>query len=492
MCHRAGLRLRDPLLIKRLAQPTGEVASREPHEGDSDSRVVREAIIVHAGPGDEPIVFQSADGEIKFDAARIQRIVDVHNARMEKLAGEYGGFDKIPDGAYEPILDSHEDDQNDKVIGRLAFPFKFEVRDVPKVGKAVPCAVTKILFLGEDTVSRVKDGRIFHLSIGIDEADDTIGETSTVVKPAAPGAMLLSKGKKKDQPNNGGKQMPKPTKKLKAAAQKRIAKLAEMKTALTTMKSGSEKAAGLMKLTAKKAAITHRLKALCAAGKMTPAEYRGLVSNEDLTHLAALDEKTLGIALKPYDSREKPVIEAGQRGSSDAVDFASLGESLAKRQMKRLSAETKKDLMRLGAKGIKMSEDEKKGLAGGNELDPAHPGKDPSAVDGQAGDEEQIMKHMSDMGKHLAAGNVEEAKKSHEALKACMGHGGKHLAEYTGDVKSEDEKKSMEELQRQIDEQSTQMARMAGMIEEMMSVEKEEGHELAEGEEEEAQEDPAA
>ena len=55
-----------------------------------------------------------------------------------------------------------------------------------------------------------------------------------------------------------------------------------------------------------------------------------------------------------------------------------------------------------------------------------------------------------------------------------------------GDVKSEDYKKSMDAMQGQVDELNTQMARMAGMVKEMMGADEEEGKEL-EGEEE----DPA-
>ncbi len=60
-------------------------------------------------------------------------------------------------------------------------------------------------------------------------------------------------------------------------------------------------------------------------------------------------------------------------------------------------------------------------------------------------------------------------------------HGAKHLE--IGDVKSEDEQKSMEGMQGQVDELNTQMARMAGMVEELMGVEKEEGHDLEASEE---------
>jgi hypothetical protein len=241
---------------------------------------------------------------------------------------------------------------------------------------------------------------------------------------------------------------------------------------------------------AKKDEVAGRLKRLCAAGKMTPAEYKNLVADDGLTHLSALDEKTLSIAMKPYESREKPVIEVGQRGSSAAVDVSDMTKNLEKNQQKRLKAEVAADFKRLTGKKL-ASDDVESGheshMAGGNKVAAVNPGKDEHAVPGQAGDEEQLKhmwaKHCEELKKHLDAGDIEGAKMAHKKMEELGKSDMKHMAEYGTDVKSEDYKKSQDELQRQIDEQQTQMARMSSMLEELMSSEKEEGHDLESGEE---------
>lgn len=478
-------------MLKRLSESTGEVIDSKPASGDSDSKVVRPAILVHSGPDGKGVTYMSGDGETKpFDAKRIQNIVKIHNAKLAKLAAEYGGEDKIPLGAFDPILDQHEGDSNDRIRGRLAHKLRYEVRDVPKVGKNVSCAVTDVTFLGKDTVDRVNDGRIYHLSIGIDENDDTLGETSTVINPAAPGAMLLKRGSGGKTENNGGTKMSDKNKSVETRV-KRLTKLNEMRAELTKLTTANKTSKDLMRLTARKNEITGRLKQLCASGKMTPAEYKTLVKEEDLKHLASLDDKTLGIALKPYEAREKPVIQVGQRGTSDAVNFSTLTDGMKKDQIKRLKGEIRADFKRLTGKKMASADDVEEGheshLAGGNKLDPVNPGKDEHAVPGQAGDEQQLRhmwgKHCEELKKHLDAGDIEGAKAAHKKMEDLgREHGMKHMAEYGTDVKSEDYKKGMDELQRQVDEQQTQMARLSSMLEELMSVEKEEGHDLEAGE----------
>jgi hypothetical protein len=154
----------------------------------------RPAILVHVG------AFESADGPISFDEARLRNVVKNHNAMVERLLKDYGGADKMPLGAYPAILNSHDDDDNDKIIGRLSSLVEFAVRDIPGVGKNVACVVAKeITFLGAETCAKVDDGRIYHLSVGIDEETDTLGEVSVVVVPAAPGAMLLKRRMAEDK-----------------------------------------------------------------------------------------------------------------------------------------------------------------------------------------------------------------------------------------------------------------------------------------------------
>lgn len=473
--------------MKRLSQPSGEVADNSPQKEDTADKVVRPAILVHAGPNGSVISFASGDGEIKFDAARIKRVVSVFNAQADKLAAEYGGDDKVPMGAHAPVLDQHESDSNDRIRGRLSGRLFYEVRDVPKVGKNVPCAVMRpgITFLGKHTVECVLDGRIFHLSIGINEEDDSLGETSTVIEPAAPGAMLLSRGEK--QTKRGEPKMPN-LKRMQAHAN-RMAKLSAFQTELTTLSSKLTSSKEIVRLAKKTGEVTHRLTGLMRSGKLTPAEYKKM----DIKRLAALNDDALGVVLGTIEAME-PKVDPTQRGSTAAVDFATMGKTLEKTQLKRLRSEIAGDFKRLSGKKMSFDdagEDKDHGdtheMEGGNKETPVAPGKDEHAVPDQAGEVEMAhMAHMKKLGDCLAAGDMGGAKEAHAAMAAHLEKSGmKHME--IGDVKSEDYSKSMSSLESQVDELTTQMGRMAGMVKELMGAEQEEGHDLEAGDEEESE-----
>lgn len=492
--------------FKRLKEGTGNVLiSAEAPLGDSVDRIVRRAICVHAGPDGKEMVFVTGDGsEIKFDGARVQRIVDNHNKKLEKLLAEYGGLDKTPDGAYNPILDSHVSENNDDVIGRFTGRLSYEVRDVPKVGKNVPCAVSEgLTFLGKDTVERVNDGRIYHLSIGVSDETDELGEISTVIEPAAPGAMLLKHGKGSTKSLNKGDSKMAKNIKLQAAAasKKRLKGLTGFKAQLTQMSATLKGASDQVKLTAKKGDITHRLTKLMRSGKMTPAENKKL----DLTKLSKLPAEAFEIMMGAFDARE-PQIMAGQRGTTDAQTFSDIGKSLEKKQLKRLRAEALSDFTKMTGRKLKLKsgeevdpakkmageEEDEKDMGGGNHEEEITTPNDPHAVDGEEKHLE-YMQHMSAMEEHLAAGDIDAAKECHAKMKAHLEKFGmKKMSEGgPGDVKSEDYKESMDALQGQVDELQTNLARMAGAVDELMSVEKEEGHDLEAGDEEEEKELPA-
>jgi hypothetical protein len=480
-------------MFKRLTSPTGEVSGNEKASEDGKS-IVRDAILVHSAPNGKVMEFQSADGPIKFDDARIKRIVKNQNAMIEGLAKDYGGLDKMPVGAFPPVLDQHADDSNDRIRGRLNHLMEYKVMDVPGVGKNCSCVVTKILFLGEGTVEKVNDGRIYHLSIGIDENTDTLGETSTVIEPAAAGAMLLNKGKK---------QTKEPTK-MSTKTQK-LAKLAKAKKAkrLSALKSLSEGLTGAVKtlagtkenirLAKRNTDVGVRLTKLMSSKKLTPAEFKKM----DVKKLAALPDEHLDTLISTFEAREDVVL-TGQRGTSDAVTFSDMGKSLEKKQMKRLSSETKKDLIRMGAKlkgGMDEVEDEDQG--GAHEMghkkmneEPMKPGKDDHAVEGSEGFA-KMAAHLQKMGEHLAAGDMDGAKETHaEMCKMAEGGEFKHMSDGgLSDVAGEDQQKSMAGLQSQVDELNTQMARFAGMVSEMMSGEEEdEGTDMEAGEDDEESE----
>jgi hypothetical protein len=469
---------------KRLSIPSGEINAGEAHEGDADDKIVRSAILVHSAPNGEPAVFQSADGEISFDAARIKRVVDNHNARIQELAQQYGGLDKMPIGAFPPILDQHESDSTHRVSGRLAGLLKFETRDVPGVGPQCACATTDITFLGKDTVSRVKDGRIYHLSIGIDEAGDTLGEVSTVIEPAAPGAMLLNRNKKPS--TQGVKRMAKKNARLEAQKKARLAKLSAIKDSMTSLGAKTEDTTKRLVSADRENKVTARLSGLMKSKKLTPAEFKQM----DVKKLAKLDDEALNTVVSTFEARQD-VILAGQRGSTDAVDFATLGKDLEKRQQKRLASETVRDLKKLGAKlkpGSRLArlaeaEDEDHGktheMSGPHEEE-LHPGKDPHAVAGEGGDEpvgKPELSHLhAKLAQHLAAGDIEGAKAVHAEMAKHLSS--KHLSS-PEDVAGEGHGQDLAGLKGEMDEFKTQLARCVGMVEELMSVEKEEGHDLA-------------
>lgn len=461
-------------VYKRLTQPSGEVSENSAKESDSEDRIVRKAILVHAGPNGEEVEFTTGDGSgIKFDAARIKNVVDVHNKYVDWLAKEYGGEDKIPEGAWPPLLDLHESaESTDRVIGRLTGRLKYVDMDVPKVGKNVPCAIAEpgITFLGKHTVSKVKDGRIYHLSVSISESTDRLGELSAVIEPAAPGAMLLNGAKTHTK---GDTQMSDKLKRMKAHTE-RMAKLSSIKSMVDESQKKLVGASDMVKLTKKKDSILKRLNGLMSSRKLSPAEYKKL----DLVKLSGLSDDALEMVLATYDGRQ-PVIEAGLRGSSSASDFTDMARHMGDTELKKLRGEIAKDFKKLG-KEIP-GQEEKKDMAGGNKETPVTPGKDEHVVPGQEGDE-KLKAHLDAMSKHLEAGDMEKAKEAHKAMAAyCSGM--QNMSGFgAGDVKSEDSQKSFEHMQSQVDELNTQMARMAGALHELIGDEESEGKDIEKGE----------
>jgi hypothetical protein len=469
--------------FKRLKDATGTVENSESSSGDSDSSIIRPAILVHSGPEGEGVTYQSMDGETKpFDADRIKRIVENQNALLEDIAKQYGGWDKMPPGAFPPILDTHDPDSSGNVYGRMTSKLRLEVRDVPKVGKNVACAVTDLLFLGAENVQKVKDGRVYHLSVGIDELADTLGEISSVVEPAAPGAMLLSKGKKTIKGDNSM------SKKSLQASKARMSKLSAMKENLTNMSSKLVTTKESVRLAKAEGQIMTRLTALARAGKLTPAEVKNLKGSQ-VKHMAALPPEMLETVMKSYEALETKVV-IGQRGSSDAsqtVDFGGMGKELERRQISKLKAQVRGEMKKLGAKLKEDGEDDKDH---GDKHEMSHKLSDEAQESHRAkkmGEEHEerghaspeMKEHLAKMAHHLEKGDLEGAKSCHAEM-CKMASEGKSLSAMD-DVHSEDEKKSMEALESELDEVKTNLARMAGMVDELMSSEAEEGHDFENG-----------
>lgn len=427
------------------------------------NQLVKPAILVHSGPDGSDLVFESSEGPIVFNKSRILKIVEKQNKRIKELEAQYGGREKTPIGAYKSLLDQHGDDSNDRVRGKLNHYLWFEYRDVPKVGKNVACAMTLVTIIGQENIQRVLDGRIYHLSIAIDDETDTLGETSTVIEPAAAGAMLLSKSKKGDTKM--------PLKHLAEASAKRLANLALMKTGISELSAKLVTTKETVALTKRHGEITHRLSGLVAAKKLTPAEYKKL----DIKRLAKLDDESLKTSLAMFDIRED-VIEAGQRGSTESVTFAELGENLEKKQLKRLTSEALKDMAKFSGKkiklksGAKLEDDED---SADLEDDSHKEEKELAAVEETDAVKAKMAAH-ADMGKCLESGDLDGAKKCYAKMAKSSG-GMKHLSMGYGSDDGLDEGaiKDMALMQSQIDEVTTQLARLAGMVEEIMTAEKE-------------------
>jgi hypothetical protein len=469
--------------MKRLSGPSGVVAQAERNSSDLETEVIRSAILVHAGPDGDVMQFQSADGPIEFSPERIGRIVQNQNSKIQLLAAEYGGLETMPVGAWTPILDQHEDDSNDRIRGRLASLLRLETRDVPGVGKNVACAVADIRFLGAETVERVKDGRIYHLSIGIDEETDTLGEISTVIEPAAPGAMILKK-----IPLKGKHTMSTKTE-LVAAKEARLTKLKALNELLSGTKTKLVETKDRLEMSAKTAKLKSGFSKLMSAGKLSPAEFKKV----ELTKLAKLDQESIDSIMSVFEMRE-PIVKIGQRGTTAAVDFSKLAKGLENRQRARLKSEIAGDFKRLTGKPLAgAEEEEKKEMA---EMPEAKEAEAHLEVAEEPKHQESMAKmaaHLARMGKHLEEGDTEKAKEVH-AMLTKMAESAKgtdaHLEEGEEMEAGEGEEGKKTNLQSQVDELQAQMSRMAGMVEEMMGEEKAEGHELSAGDKEEEQEEP--
>lgn len=408
--------------MMRLVSQTGTLFSG-PTENDTEEEVLRSGILVHEG--NHP----SMDGEIFFDEERIKRLVNNHNQKILNLAKQYGGIEQMPRGAYPAILPNHVDKEP---IGRLCSLLRFEKRDVPGGGANLACAVADMVFLGQDTVQKVKDGRIYHLSIGIDVTTDTLGEVSTVVIPACPGSMLLGKDDVTAAAMKGGteKMDAENTKGQKAdsKAQVRRARLSAIQSALKDVKKLAGESSSRVRLEKKKIEITSSFKRLMSEGKLTPAEYKKM----DLTQLSALSDDAAKTLFSVIAARE-PVIVPGQIGSTQGVDFSAIGKSLEKDQKENLiKDEVLGDFKRLAGKKYKLKSME-------------------SSSSSTSKKEDEVEKEKE----------KEKEDESHT----------KKLAESDAAPTSADESShtsAVDVMQGQIDELNTQVARIAGMVDELM------------------------
>ena len=428
------------------------------------STIEKRALLIHEGD------FIVGDGsDFKVTAETLKSLVKSHNAWIMSKAKGYGGLDSMPMGAFPPILDQHEDDSNDRIVGRLASLLELERRDIPGVGEKLWCVTANIMFLGEITVQKVLDGRIFHLSVGYDEEAEILFETSTVIEPAAPGAMLLKKGKKtNEESKTQGVEM---SKKARIARLKKIKKLSKeiggMKTKLGATKKG-------IQLSKNAAAVRKKLSKFMQEGKMTPAEFKKF-DEAKVKKLSAMDSEAQKLMLEMYEERE-PVINPFQRGTTNGVKGSELRGKLEDNQVKKMKAEAKKDMVKMGAKFSKMDDDQK------DKDYEMNMGDKTSMMDG-------VIKEMKE---YMEADDKEGMKKCMDKMAECY----KEMEGYNEDGEKEMEagdegasEQDMSGVQEQVDELSAQLSRVAGIVEELVEEEMEEEEVEAEDADEEADED---
>lgn len=445
----------------KLKKPSGHVTHlAEGDPAEASDRLVRPCVFVHSGPDGDEIVFQSSDGEIKFDEARIQKIVDAQNAKTMALANDYGGIEKMPIGAFIPNLDQHEDDSTIRINGRVTGLVRFEKRDVPGIGPNCACVVGEITFLGEDVVKRVKDGRIYHLSIGIDEETNTFSEVSSVIEPAAGGAMVLKKVNSKGEKTMAKKNLAA----RKEAHAKRLAGIAKIQEGVKELSAKLVTTKTSVELTKKENTIRVRLAGAMKAGKLTPAEFKKI----DVKKLAKGDDTSVNSVLEVIEAME-PKVLPGQAGSTNAADFNEIGKNLEEKQKKNLKAEVRKDLKKLGAR-LKDGEDkDDKKMA-------EKPEPEKEMAEGYNANE-QMMKHMAMMGEAIKSGDMKKCAEVHGEMAKCMNAPGEVNKDMSS-LSAEESDAQAKDLEGKVDELTTNMARLAGMVDEMMSAEKDEGHDL--------------
>lgn len=463
-------------MIKRLKEESGTLAEGEEEVG---GELVKEAIIVHAGE------FQSMDGPITFDEARLKQVVANQNAYYDQLAKDYKG--KVPAGAYPPVLDSHDDKSNNDVIGRSQTKFEYAVRDIPKVGKNIPCIITKLNFKGEKNIEAVKDGRIFHLSIGIDEERDIVDEISTVIDPAAPGASLLSKGKKKkslvksknlsDNTKKGELSMAKKKVKKLTSNKERQMRLAALVAETSTVLTKAKEVKKTTDLARAEHGVRTRLSTLVASKKLTPAEFKSY----DVKKLAALSKDAQDVLFDSMAKRQD-VIEAGQRGAKEATNASSVFKGLEKAQHKKLKNEIRADIARLSGKKLKKlaAEDGEFGKETSKEMAEKEAAEDGEKSLGSG----EVAEHMAKMAAHvdaaekaMEAGDMDKAKEhmAHCKKMAGMEPGAEKEMAAAENVDAE---KSMAAMQEQVDQLSVQLAKVTDEMSKMLKEEESEGADL--------------
>lgn len=326
----------------------------------------RSALLVYAGK------FLSLDGEVTVTEAQLGRLVENHNAHLQRSMLASGD---LPLKNCPPIQLDHTASARD-TVGRLVGPVMLGTYQTA-AGDTVAAIYGTARFLGAENCERVHDGRWIHLSVGADFDEGRFNELTVTPFPAAKEASLLGAQRLSENTTETTKPPLKETtmdktklkgyltrckkmseseadshlagaddaelSKLSAEAdaddkrlaseetekkekEEKEAKLAGQRANLTRLATDFRAAATGAQLAAKSGRIMTRLSALRASAKVTPAEIKKI----DVTKLAAMDEAAIALVLKSYDDRE-PVIPVGQYGTTKAADLNVVGDASKKR-----------------------------------------------------------------------------------------------------------------------------------------------------------------
>jgi len=143
-------------------------------EGNSTNGNERRALICYQGE------FESINGPVTVSPEQLQRVADVHNARMARL-GQAIRMADCP-----PVQLDHSPSARD-TVGRVVGPLELGEFE----GRMALFGTIRIL--GLENLEKVNDGRWTHLSIGADLDSGDLLEVTITPFPAAKNAAMLAR-----------------------------------------------------------------------------------------------------------------------------------------------------------------------------------------------------------------------------------------------------------------------------------------------------------
>lgn len=481
-------------MLVRLKESGSLLNSEEKHEGEIPSKLEKNCMLVYCGK------FQSLDGEVEVDEAKLQKLMSNHNSIMSRMATGVG-IKKYP-----PLQLDHSTSAKD-TVGRFTGTLEMG-EHTNEAGETVKALFGKTTILGKENVEKVLDGRWTNLSVGADFENGKLSELTITPFPAADDATLMSKKNKENTNSNLskgeedmpsiqemrdqvamydkckkhmtealkmageevekklGEMAPEEMKKMSADEDARMSKLAEAeeeekkklaekededkkklaeeedkkKTEMSRLSKDFRASEEKARLSLRKSNFSVRLSKLRAAGKITPAEIKTIKLDE----LAKASDENVDMFFKALDLNQ-PKVLAGLFGSAHSMDVSKLAKKM---EMSRLEAESRKNMSMANK-----TTDSK--LAEGEETTQIHIDTTPH-VD-MAADHAMIEKMMDE-------GKILEAKEMLKKLMESMKKSGAGADEVSG-LGAEEEMKTLAEEVKKMQTGFTQITKLAGFVE---------------------------